>query len=116
MNREQKRNFIKLAKKRGIGEDFARAYIAMKEESGSDVVSVKDMIYSQRAIQDGDKVQINVEKIKSTKYFDKMIPEYKEFIEQSSGVVYTAKVEKETFVSLEENPKWLFIMGDLIKE
>lgn len=114
MNREQRRNFVKLAKKRGIGEDFAKAYIAMKEES--DTVSDKDIIFSQREIKDGDKVRINVGKIKSAKYFEKMMPEYKAFIEASEGVVYTAKVEKDTFVSLEENPKWLFIMGDLIQE
>ena len=113
MNREQKRNFVKLAKKRGINEQFAKAYIAMKEdeENGDKVFKFSS---KRQAVNDGDKVFINVDKIKSTKYFEKMLPEYKEFIEQSSRVMYTAKVEKEHFVSLQENPKWLFWVEDLI--
>lgn len=118
MNREQKRNYIKIAKKKGIGEEYARAYIALKESEESDMVisseDIKNIIFDRKAIKDGDKVLINVDKITSNKNYSKMLEEYREFIENSNGVIYTAKVEKEHFVSLEENPKWLFFAEDLI--
>mgnify|MGYP003304886874 CR=1 FL=1 len=115
MNREQKRNFIKLAKKRGIGEEYAKAYISMKEqEDGDKTLSTKDILFNKKEIKDGDKVQINVDKIMSSKNYQRMVPEYREFVESSNGVYYTANVEKGNLISFEENPKWLFWAGDLI--
>lgn len=64
-------------------------------------------------IVSGDKVTIDVTKIKALKDYEGMNDEYKKFIESSEGVIFTAKVEKGNFVSLEENPKWLFWAGNL---
>lgn len=114
MNREQKRNFIKIAKKKGISEEHAKAYMAMKEEQMANIIKAEDVIFERRIINDGDKVRIDVDKISSSKYYSNMMDEYKEFIENSRDIVFTAKVEKGHFVSLEENPKWLFWVGDLI--
>jgi len=104
MNREQKRDFIKKARKRGIDEKYAKAYIQAQESLEND---------ARINIANGDKVTIDVTKIKALKDYEKMNNEYKRFVESSDGVVFTAKVEKGNFVSLEENPKWLFWAGNL---
>ena len=64
-------------------------------------------------IPEGAKVRLDVEKIKAGKNYVRMNPEYKEFVESSEGVTFTAHVEEGCFVSLKENPKWLFWSGDL---
>lgn len=105
MNREQKRDFIKKARQRGVDEKYAKAYIQAQDSLDAD---------AKLNISDGDKVIIDIEKIKALKDYEIMNSEYKEFIESSYGVVFTAKVEKGRFVSLEENPRWLFWAGNLI--
>ena len=42
-----------------------------------------------------------------------MNPAYKEFIEKSEGIVFTAVQEGTKLVHLEEEPRWLFWCGDL---
>ena len=44
-----------------------------------------------------------------------MADAYKEFVDASEGVVFTAHVERENMISLVEEPKWLFWSGDLEK-
>lgn len=103
MNREQKREFIKQARKKGFSEAEAKAYLQMQEG-----------LQNEDSIKDGDKVTINIEQIKSTKSYQNMTPEYREFIENSKGKVFTARIEKGHFAHLEENPKWLFWTGNLV--
>ncbi len=102
MNREQKRKFVKKAKSKGIPEEYIEAYIVMLEAGTTIPV-----------IPEGAKVRLDVEKIKAGKNYVRMNPEYKEFVESSEGVTFTAHVEEGCFVSLKENPKWLFWSGDL---
>lgn len=63
MNREQKRDFIKKARKRGIDEKYAKAYIKAQESLENN---------AKINIANGDKVTIDVTKIKALKDFDKM--------------------------------------------
>ena len=71
---------------------------------------------SKPTIEDGAKVYLDVEKIISGKNYSRMNSEYKEFVESSRGVVFTAQVEDEgLFVSMLENPKWLFWIDDVKK-
>ena len=44
-----------------------------------------------------------------------MADAYKEFVDASEDVVFTAHVERENMISLVEEPKWLFWSGDLEK-
>lgn len=107
MNRKQKRNFIKIARKKGVGEEFAKAFISIKENKTEE-------IFSEKIVNTGDKVKLNVDEIISSKIYKNKMSEYKKFVENSVDVIYTAKVENDNFVSLEEKPEWLFRISDLI--
>lgn len=108
MNRQQKRAFVKKAKSKGISKNVAEAYLAIKE-AGLDKVSLP------KQFQEGDKVKLDVEKIKRRKDYEKMNPRYKEFVESNADTVFTAHLERETLISLAEQPEWLFWSGSLIK-
>lgn len=105
MNREQRREFAKRAKARGISDEHINAYIAWVNSGGNNIYEIKE----------GDKVLLNVRKIISGVNYSRMVPAYKKFIEESEGVVFTAHIERGCLVSLMENPKWLFWIGDLVK-
>ena len=100
MNRKQKRDFINKARKKGIKKSDAIAYLATQECS---------------EIKEGDKVKLNVSKIKASPDYPIMRPDYKEFVEKNVEKIFTAHYEKEVLVSLVEEPKWLFWRGNLIK-
>lgn len=68
----------------------------------------------------GRKVKINVDKI-IDRVKDKMLPKYKEFLENNKNKIFTAQatkntVEPELYTLLEDNskPKWTFWCEDLI--
>lgn len=108
MNRQQKRTFVKKAQSKGISKNVAEAYLAIKE-AGLDKVSLP------KQFQEGDKVKLDVEKITQRKDYEKMNPRYKEFVESNADTVFTAHLERETLISLAEQPEWLFWSGSLIK-
>lgn len=108
MNRQQKRAFVKKAQSKGISKNAAEAYLAIKE-AGLDKLSLP------KQFQEGDKVKLDVEKIKGRKDYGKMNPKYKEFVESNADRVFTAHLERETLISLKEQPEWLFWSGSLIK-
>lgn len=108
MNRQQRRAFVKKAQSKGISKNAAEAYIAIKE-AGLDKVSLP------RQFQEDDKVKLDVEKIKGRKDYRKMNPKYKEFVESNADTVFTVHLERETLISLKEQPEWLFWSGSLIK-
>lgn len=108
MNRGQKRNFVKKAKKRGIAADVAKAYAEIIN-SGAGEVSPR-----QEIVED-EKIRLNIENLKARQNYSMMSDLYKEFIDANENTVFTAHVERPTLVSLKEEPKWLFWCGDLIK-
>lgn len=108
MNREEKRKFVKQARKKGISKNAAEAYLAAKE-AGLDKLSLP------KQFNEGDKVKLDVEKIKARKDYENMNPRYKEFVETNPDTVFTVHLERETLISLAEQPEWLFWSGSLIK-
>ena len=108
MNRQQKRAFVKKAQSKGISKDAAKAYLAIRE-AGLDKLSLP------KQFQEGDKVKLDVEKIKRRKDYERLNPRYKEFVESNADTVFTAHLERETLISLKEQPEWLFWSGSLIK-
>lgn len=108
MNRQQKRAFIKKAQGKGINKNVAEAYLAIKE-AGLNNVSLP------KQFQEGDKVKLDVEKIKRRKDYEKMNPRYREFVESNVDTVFTVHLERETLISLVEQPEWLFWSGSLVK-
>lgn len=108
MNRQQKRDFIKRAKKRGVKESEAKAYAnIISNGAGTNTPS--------QEITEGEKIKLNVDAIKNRKNYGDMSPDYKKFVESNADTLFTAHVEKKTLISLNEYPKWLFWCGDLVK-
>lgn len=108
MNRAQKRAFINKAHKKGMSREVAKTYV--------DIVHNGTGTHTPaNPIEDGETVILNIEAIKNRKNYERMSIKYKDFVEKSSGVVYTAHVERENLISLKEEPQWLFWSGDLIK-
>lgn len=107
MNRKQKRNLIKNARKNGMDKNLAEAFAEISNGTGEHTPA--------QEILEGEKVILNIEAIKARKHYDRMLPKYKEFVEKSAGNIYTAHIEKGVLLSLVEEPQWLFWSGDVIK-
>jgi len=81
------------------------------------MVKVKKVVQ----IQDGDKVRINKARILARPDYDRLTPLYRQFVEENSGTVFTAKtiVKPDKYESgifaFVESPAWYFWDGDLIK-
>ena len=103
MNREQKRAFVKKAKKRGVSANAAKAY--------AEIISNG----AKQDIAEDEKVRLNIETIKARQNYEKMSDKYKEFVDTNADTIFTAHIERPTLISLKEEPKWLFWCGDLIK-
>lgn len=108
MNREQKRNFVKKAKKRGINSDTAKAYAEIMSSGSGEPTPPQDF-------SEGENVKLNLENIKSRKNYERMTDNYKAFVEANEDTVFTAHVERPNLISFVEEPKWLFWSGDLVK-
>lgn len=100
MNRKERREFVKRAQKRGIPKKTAEAYAKVREAG---------------QFKEGDKIKLNLSKIKTNVDYKRMSQKYRDFVEANEDTVFTAHIEKQTLVSLAENPEWLFWGGHLIK-
>lgn len=108
MNREQKRAFVKRAQKKGVDKNAAKAYAEIIS-GGAGTPNLP------QEITEGEKIKLDIEKIKARRNYERMSAMYKEFVDANPDTVFTAHVEKPNLVSLAEEPKWLFWSGDLIK-
>lgn len=104
MNRKKRREFTKKAKEKGVPEEYIKSYITMLNNKNND-----------SSIPDGTKIMLDVNKIRSGKNYERMLPEYKAFVESSKDRVFTAHVKEGGLIELEEETKWLFWPGDLKK-
>lgn len=106
MNRQQSRKLRRDAKKKGVNEAVTELFIHMKN-AGFDTPNPPQEIHT------GDRVALDLDKIKKRRDYDRMLPAYKDFVEHSEGQVFTATQEQKNLISLQEKPKWLFWSGDL---
>lgn len=107
MNREQKRDFVKMAKKNGFTKEKADAFIHIGE-NGSGKTS------SSQEINRGDKVRLNTEYLMSRDNYNITAESYRKFVEENPDTVFKVVSSFKNLVTLEEEPKWLFWSGDLI--
>ncbi len=105
MNRANRRKFVMEMRKQGISKNVAEAYLAIKEQG---------LDKPRKPLRDGDKVMLNVEQIMRRKDYEKMNLGFKDIVESSADVVFTAHVEENNLVSFEEQPEWLFWDGDVV--
>lgn len=109
MNREERRAYIKKAKKKGISKEQAETYLEIAQNGAGKTTEAQ-------VIENGAKVMLNIEAVKARKNYNKLSEKYKAFVEDSDGKVFTAvtKEKLKNVISLEEEPRWLFWSGDLI--
>jgi len=103
MNRNQKREYIKMLKKKGYSEEEIKKHFI--------VLEAKTRVLNN--IADGAKVKIDVDFVKTRKGYSSLVPEYRNFVESSKDKVFVAHHESGDLFSLEENEKWLFWSGEL---
>lgn len=116
MNRETRRKLTKEVKKRGLSDVQAKAYVEVVNRADEIRKNGASATTPEKHFEDGDKVMINIDAIKARQNYEHMSENYKQFVENSAGVVYTAHIEQQKLVSFEEEPRWLFWSGDLIGE
>ena len=110
MNRRQKRNFLKIAKSKGVDTQIAELYLRLKDKG----VEFND-------ISDGDKVKLNIQVIQSHSDYNKLSEKYKRFVVENENTIFTVQLDSRggnlnNVVSLKEDSTgWLFWTGDLIK-
>lgn len=109
MNREQRRDFLQKVKRAGV-EDRATNTTMGIVLNGVGVFSPPNP-----GIRTGDIVQIDIEKVTARKNYDKMAAAYKEFVMNSAGKLFHAVDEGHNTLHVEEDPRWLFWSGDIIK-
>lgn len=110
MNRKQKRNFVKIAKSKGVDPQIAELYMRLKDKG----VAFDD-------IGEGDRVKLNLKVIQSHPDYKRLSEKYKNFVVENADTVFTVRLDPRggnlnNVVSLKEDPAgWLFWTGDLIK-
>ena len=116
MNREQKRTLEKVLRKNGKSKNEAKEFAQLLYNVAAIRLMGSDEITPAQPIEEDTPVSLDIPKIKARKNYDRMAVSYREFVENSDGILYTAHVEKENLISLKEKPQWLFWSGDLIKK
>lgn len=107
MNRAERRRPSKAGEVRKIMEDL------------SAIQKVKKAMADDWPFQPGDKVKLDLEKIKEEKGYDQKLPAYKQFCEQNTERVFTVEYVDGMNPSVvclaedESTPKWLFWAGSL---
>ena len=111
INREEKRDYTKKLRKQGRSDEEIKKFIEIKER-----------IHSKGSLNEGDKVKLDIEKIKSHPDWGKMQKSYKQFVEGNNNVIFTVKYDDKypnhSIVCLNEDatdPQWLWWEGDLKK-
>lgn len=112
MNRQQRRDLSSRLRKNGMSKEDVQTVIKLKEAQDS-----------QPTLQAGDKVQLDIERIKGHPGWQDRRLEYREFCESNAGRTFTVEYDKARkgnsgLVCLAEDPtvpKWLFWTGDLKK-
>lgn len=113
MNRQERRSLEKRVRKNGATANDAKAYVQTLSNADAIRTLGAGAPSPPKKFEEGDKVLLNIERIKARQNYDKMAESYKEFVNASSGKVFTVHVERGNMISLAEEPKWLFWSGDL---
>lgn len=115
MNREQKRSLERKLKAKGVSAKSAKNYVEVAQTLQEIKATSPGEHTPPQRIEEGQKVMLNLQAIKARKNYERMSPLYKEFVDANDGAVFTAHVERPNMISMQEEPRWLFWSGDLIK-
>lgn len=113
MNREQKRSMERQLRKKGASPESAKNTVEAAQNLDLIRFSETGKNTPPKEFREGGRVLLNIDAIKARKNYGRMTASYREFVEASDGVVFTAHVEHSNLISLQEDPRWLFWSGDL---
>lgn len=116
MNRDQRRALEKALRKKGMSQSDAKAYVQVVNNADAIRIEGVGENTPPKHIEEGEKIRLNIDRIKARKNYARMAQGYRDFVEVSGGTVFTAHVERENMISLAEEPAWLFWSGDLLKD
>ena len=110
MNRNDKRKFEKELKAKGY-----------KHNEIEKMILIKEIMDNKKYLQEGQKVKLNLDKIKSHPDYNKLTEKYKIWVEDHKDDIFTVTYDKKyqinpVLVCLEEDeniPRWLFYEGEL---
>ena len=119
-NRKDAREYAKKLRKIGKSEKEVEKIIELTKQV-TKIRSIKTLPKFKGYLVEGDRVKLNVEKIRKHPDWEALQPAYKEFVESNVDVVFTVEydesyADKPNLVCLKEAPddqKWLFWDGDL---
>ena len=106
----------KALRKKGISKDDAKAYVQVMNNADAIRLGGVGETTPPKHIEEGDKICLDIEKVKARKNYARMAQGYRDFVEAAGDTVFTAHVEHENMISLSEEPRWLFWSGDLVKK
>lgn len=113
LNREERRSLARKARKKGATAKEAKNYVAIAENLDAIKKSGTDGTSHAQEISNGDKVKLNIDRIKARKNYSRMLDGYKQFVEENADRVFTANVESKNIITMLEDRRWLFWSGDL---
>ena len=114
MNREQKRTLEKRLRKKGVTKDRAQELVKVMNDADFIRQNGSGVPNPPQKFNEGDKVMMDVERIKARVNYERMSDAYKQFVSEHAGEVFTAHIERENLISFTEEPRWLFWSGDLV--
>lgn len=114
MNRDQRRAMEKALRKKGLSKENAKAYVQIMNNADAIRLGGAGEISPPKHIEEGDKIRLDISRVKARKNYGRMAQGYRDFVESAGDTVFTAHVERENMISLTEDPRWLFWSGDLI--
>ena len=119
-NRRQKRQAEKALKINGKTKEEINLMIDVINKAN--LLNMDDMPKFKEYLLEGDKVKLNIEQIKSYSNWAAFNPQYREFVENNTDVIFTVEYDKTHektpfLVCLKEDtgePKFLWWDGDLL--
>ena len=88
-----------------------------KQKTAANIITRRGLQRKNQSenIAEGDKVKLNIKRLKRGVDWNIMTDEYKKFVETNKDPVFTAHIERTAIISFREDGRWLFYVGDLMK-
>lgn len=113
MNRQQRRALAKSLRHSGVKN--ADTLVKKYDESRTVLQNETKEMTPAQDIVEGQKIKLRIDAIQARVNYNNLSEQYRQFVEQNADTVFTAHIDQTNMISMQENPRWLFWSGDLIK-
>jgi hypothetical protein len=119
-NRAEKRRAEKILKMKGASKENINEVISLMNGFGD----MKNLPKYKECLLEGDRVKLDVEKIKAHKSWNTYNPNYRQFVEDNADRIFTVKYDDKhkdkpnmvTFAEDDSKENWLWYDGHLLVE